>query len=94
MPYTFLVTYDIADDERRGAVSDLLAGHGARVQYSVFEVTLPTKKDIGHLRRRLRGLMDRDEDQVRLYPLPDPVLNQLVILGNRRIEERADFWIL
>lgn len=94
MTYTFLISYDITDDERRSAVSDLLAGHGARVQYSVFEVTLSAKKDIGHLRRRLRGLIDRDEDQIRLYPLPDPVLNQLVVLGNRRIEERADFWII
>ena len=94
MPYTFLIAYDIADDERRTAISDLLAGHGARVQYSVFEITLPTKKDIGHLRRRLRGLIDCDEDQVRLYPLPDSVLNELVILGNHRIEERTDFWIL
>ncbi|WP_329543349.1 CRISPR-associated endonuclease Cas2 [Streptomyces sp. NBC_01356] len=94
MPYTYLITYDIADDDRRSDISDLLAGHGARVQYSVFEVTLPTKKDIQHLRGQLRNRMDRDEDQVRLYPLPGPVLNELVILGNRRIEERADFWIL
>lgn len=94
MPYTYLVTYDIPDDNRRAAISDLLAGVGARVQYSVFEVTLPTKKDVKQLRGRLRARIDRHEDQVRLYPLPGPVLTELVILGNRRIEERADFWIL
>ncbi|MEV3952782.1 CRISPR-associated endonuclease Cas2 [Streptomyces albogriseolus] len=55
MPHTLLVTYDIADDDRRSEISDFLAAHGARVQYSVFEVTLPT---------------------------------------NRRLEERADFWIV
>ncbi|ALV39379.1 hypothetical protein AS200_44440 (plasmid) [Streptomyces sp. CdTB01] len=92
--YTYLITYDIADDDRRTTVSDLLAGHGARVQYSVFEVTLPTRKVIQRLRAQLRKRIDRDEDQIRLYPLPGPVLNELVILGNRRIEERADYWIL
>jgi CRISPR-associated protein Cas2 len=89
MPYTYLITYDIADDDRR---SDILASHGALVQYSVFEVTLPTKKDIQHLHGQLRNRMDRDEDQIRLYPPPGPALNELVIPGNHRIEERADFW--
>ncbi|GBQ04414.1 CRISPR-associated endoribonuclease Cas2 [Streptomyces spongiicola] len=94
MPYTYLICYDIPDDDRRSDISDLLAAHGARVQYSVFEVTLPTKKDVQRLRGTLRRYMDRDEDQIRLYPLPAPVLNELVILGNRRLEERADYWIL
>ncbi|GAA3916458.1 hypothetical protein GCM10023084_79560 [Streptomyces lacrimifluminis] len=35
MPYTLLVSYDIADDDRRGKIFDLLAAQGARVQYSV-----------------------------------------------------------
>jgi CRISPR-associated protein Cas2 len=94
VPYTYLIAYDIPDDDRRTGVSDLLAAHGARVQYSVFEVTLPTKKDVQRLRATLRHRIDRDEDQIRLYPLPAPVLNELLILGNRRLEERADYWIL
>lgn len=61
---------------------------------SVFGVTLRTKKAVQQLRRALRKLIDRDEDQVRVYPLPSGVLNELVILGSRRLEERADFWIV
>ncbi|MET7765230.1 CRISPR-associated endonuclease Cas2 [Streptomyces sp. NPDC005393] len=94
MPYTLLISYDIADDDRRSEISDTLAAHGARVQYSVFEVTLPTKKAVQQLRGTLRKLIDRDEDQIRLYLLPATVLNELVILGDRRLEERADFWIV
>ncbi|WP_189148844.1 CRISPR-associated endonuclease Cas2 [Streptomyces lacrimifluminis] len=67
---------------------------GARVQYSIFEVTLPTKKAVQQLRGTLRKLIDRDEDQIRIYPLPVSTLNELIILGNRRLEERADFWIV
>lgn len=94
MPYTLLISYDVADDDRRSRISDTLAAHGARVQYSAFEVTLPTKKAVQQLRGTLRKLIDRDEDQIRLYPLPATVLNELVILGDRRLEERADFWIV
>jgi CRISPR-associated protein Cas2 len=71
-----------------------LAAHGARIQYSVFDVTLPTKKEVQRLRGALRKLIDRDEDQIRLYPLPATTLNELIILGNRRLEKRADFWIV
>ncbi|MEU6026949.1 CRISPR-associated endonuclease Cas2 [Streptomyces tauricus] len=94
MPYTLLVSYDIADDDRRGEISDLPDAQGSRVQYSVFEVTLPTKKAVQQLRGTLRKLIDRDEDQIRIYPLPASTLNELIILGNRRLEERADFWIV
>jgi CRISPR-associated protein Cas2 len=94
MPHVYLISYDIGDDDRRANVSDLLAGHGARVQYSVFEITLPTKAGARRLRTRLRALIDQDEDQIRIYPLPPATVNELVILGNRHLEERADYWII
>jgi CRISPR-associated protein Cas2 len=94
MPHHLLIAYDIADDDRRQEISDLLADHGTRVQYSVFEVTLPTKREVQRLRARLRRVIDRDEDQIRLYPLPVTVFNEMQILGNRRLEERSSFWIL
>jgi CRISPR-associated protein Cas2 len=93
LPYHFIITYDVADDDRRSDISDLLASYGARVQYSAFEITLRTKKEVQKLRGRLRKLIDQDEDQVRLYPLPVTVFNETCILGNRRLEERASFWI-
>ena len=94
MPLTYVVCYDIADDERRAAVSDQLSQSGARVQLSVFEVELPSRQAADQLRRRLRGLIDRTEDQVRLYQLPADCGARTTILGDRRLEERADFWIV
>ncbi|MFF4652615.1 CRISPR-associated endonuclease Cas2 [Streptomyces sp. NPDC001380] len=92
--HLFLVTYDIADDRRREEVSDLLSGHGPRVQYSVFEVALPSKAATARLRTALKKLIDPEEDQIRIYPLRVPDLNEITVLGNRRLEERADFWIV
>ncbi|MFF7976830.1 CRISPR-associated endonuclease Cas2 [Streptomyces sp. NPDC007905] len=92
--YFFLVAYDIADNDRRQDVSDVLSGHGPRVQYSVFEVALSSKAATARLRSALKKLIDPDEDQIRIYPLSVPDLNEITILGNRRLEERADFWIV
>lgn len=93
MAHTLLICYDIPDD-RRSATSAVLAGFGARVQLSLFEVKLPTKKDVRKLRGVLRQAIDRDADQIRIYPLTPAAANEMVILGRRRLEERADFWIL
>ncbi|MFE8950323.1 CRISPR-associated endonuclease Cas2 [Streptomyces sp. NPDC007856] len=78
----------------RQDVSDVLSGHGPRVQYSVFEVALSSKAATTRLRSALKKLIDPDEDQIRIYPLSVPDLNEITILGNRRLEERADFWIV
>lgn len=94
MALSFLIAYDIADDQRRDDVATLLAAHGPRVQLSVFEAALPDKPAARALREALRTLIDPDEDQIRLYPLTPTALNETVILGNHRLEERADFWII
>jgi CRISPR-associated protein Cas2 len=90
----FLIAYDIADDGRREEVSALLSGYGPRVQYSVFEVVLSSKTAAARLRRALKHLIDPDDDQIRLYPLSISELNASITLGNRRLEERADYWIV
>jgi CRISPR-associated endonuclease Cas2 len=64
------------------------------VQFSVFECDLADLAQVGQVKTRLRELIDPAEDQVRLYPLPSNADRSAEIIGNRRLEERADFWIL
>ena len=45
-------------------------------------------------RSRLRAMIDKDDDQVRLYRVTPEMMSQRVIYGARRIEERMDFWIV
>jgi CRISPR-associated protein Cas2 len=90
----YLVAYDIADDERGDEVSLFLSGYGPRVQLSVFEVELPDIEAAATFRKRLRVLIDTDDDQIRLYRLSPEALSQRLILGNRTLEERVDFWII
>ena len=90
----YLVAYDIADDGRREDVATLLSGYGPRVQLSVFECDLTSRRDAAALRARLRRLIDPVEDQIRIYPLDERTIRETVVLGARVIEERQDYWIV
>jgi CRISPR-associated protein Cas2 len=81
-PVRYLVAYDIADDDRREGVALYLSGYGPRVQLSVFEVEL-ADRDKALAFRRLRTLIDDDDDQVRLYPLPPDSWARRLVYGNR-----------
>lgn len=89
----FVASYDIADDRRRRDVSDLLHAVGPRVQQSVFEIEVGGKAEMQSLMRAVRGSIDWEDDQVRFYRLPGPVLDR-EILGDRRLEERRRFYIV
>ena len=89
-----VVTYDIADDRRREDVATVLSGYGPRVQLSVFECELRTRREWASLQAKLRELTGPVEDQVRLYPLDDRASRQVRVIGARIIEERQDFWII
>jgi CRISPR-associated protein Cas2 len=90
----YLIAYDIADDRRREDVATVLSGYGPRVQLSVFECELRSRREAAALRAKLRTLIDAIEDQVRIYPLDEKTARGVVVLGARVIEERQDFWII
>lgn len=89
-----LITYDIADDRRRDDVATLLSGYGPRVQLSVFECEIRTRREAAALRADLRNLIDPTEDQVRIYSLDERTARSIIVIGARVIEERQDFWIV
>lgn len=76
----YLVVYDIPDDKRRKRVHDLLEGYGQWVQYSVFECVLPGRK-YQELQKRLRRLINEQEDHIRFYPLSSHTLDQVEVWG-------------
>jgi CRISPR-associated protein Cas2 len=64
----YIVTYDIADDDRRNQVFKALRGFGDHLQFSVFRCDLsPSARVamIGHL----HGLIDHAVDQILLIDL-------------------------
>lgn len=89
-----LVTYDIADDDRRADLALLLSGFGPRVQLSVFECQLASRPQLYALRKQIRELIDPAADQVRFYELDTEAERRRYVLGARVLEERRDFTII
>ena len=88
----YVVTYDIADDARRGRVHATLRNYGTRVQYSVFECDLEPAQ-VDELQGRVARLVRADEDNVRYYRLCKDCIAQTVVVGSRPLTADPDYWI-
>lgn len=80
MEQYWVVAYDSPSTKRRSKIAKLLEGYGQRVQWSVFECRL-RHDEVQTLLRRLRVLIDHEEDSLRLWPIPDRSWGQMVHLG-------------
>lgn len=89
-----LVAYDISDDRRRAAVSEMLGGFGPRVQLSVFEIQYDGPAELAALLRRIESTIDSDNDQVRCYELGHRLEGRRTIIGDRRLEEHISYVIM
>lgn len=87
------VIYLVAYDRRREQIAAILSSYGARVQLSVFECELADATIVERVRGLPKRTIEPAEDQIRLYPLPAGSVRATEVIGNRRLEERADFWI-
>ena len=66
MTTLYLVAYDLPDDKRRTRLFKLLCGFGNHTQYSFFECFL-NEKELVELRARVEKIVDKTEDNVRIY---------------------------
>ncbi len=74
----YLVCYDICDPLRLGRIYNRMKSWGLHIQYSVFFCTL-TRQQLSHLMDELESLIEPEEDDIRIYPLPsDP---ETIVLG-------------
>ncbi len=89
-----LVTYDIVDDRRRLKVAKIMEDFGERVQYSVFECFL-TRRQRELLIRRLKGVINQEEDSVRIYDLGSLDPMDIEVIGSGKVpEEPADYEVI
>ena len=88
-----VVTYDIPDDRRRTKVMKALAGYGRWVQYSVFECEL-RPADVERMKGRLRQLIDKKQDDVRIYPLCENCLDKATVLGKAHLHRQAPYTVI
>lgn len=80
----WLIAYDIADPRRLRRVHRFLSHHAVPVQYSVFATRASTMK-LGEIRSGLAQIIDAREDDVRIYPIPEPA--HLAVYGKKALPE-------
>lgn len=88
-----VVSYDVPDDRRRQKLAQVLLDHGSRVQYSVFECVL-TPKQWERLRKRIEAIVDEERDRVRFYHLCEACVGRIELLGEGKIEEDVEVYIV
>lgn len=76
----FVIAYDVEENKRRNKVMSALKDYGMRVQYSVFECDLDTRR-LDALRERLEALIDRRKDRLHIYPMCDACFFRSESLG-------------
>ncbi len=89
-----VAAYDVANDRRRQRLATYFESRGARVQLSVFECEIADHSSVAALADEVEHRIDPVEDQVRLYVLDSGAESQTRVLGQRRIEERQDYYIV
>lgn len=63
-----VVAYDVISDTRRNRLAKMLKGYLQRVQKSVFEGELTTRR-LDAMKRAVKRVIDLEEDTVRVYQI-------------------------
>lgn len=83
-PRNWLIAYDISDPRRLRRVHRFLSSQAVPVQYSVF-ATRSAPMKAGLIRASLAEIIDEGEDDVRIYPVPEPA--NLAVFGKKALPE-------
>ncbi len=65
----YLICYDITEPSRLNRIYNRMKSWGLHIQYSVFFCSL-TRQQLSELIDMLDSLIDPEEDDIRIYPLP------------------------
>ena len=91
MKANYLVCYDIAEPKRLAKVYKFIKGQGIHLQYSVFHCSL-TWQQLLQLEEKISWLIDEEEDDVRIYPLPSNA--KMIVMGcGDRVPEGVEIFI-
>ncbi len=88
-----VVSYDIADDNRRLCVSRALEDFGTRVQYSVFECYLDARQ-LARVQERLGKLIEPKEDSIRYYRLCEGCVGRVEISGQGQLAPDPAYYMI
>ena len=88
-----VICYDSPDDSRRLKIANILDDFGDRVQKSVFVAILDREK-IARLVKRLNYIIDKEEDDIRIYSLCSECEKKAIYLGKAKPYSVPEYYIL
>jgi CRISPR-associated protein Cas2 len=88
-----VVSYDIPDNKRREKLRKSLLRFGNPVQYSVFECDL-TRRQFEAMERTIRGIMSRDEDNVRCYLFCATCAENAEVFGGKAVAKTKNVYVI
>ena len=68
----FIISYDISDSKRLQKLARRLEKVAMRIQYSIFLLSEATQAQLYAVVDEITGIIDHDEDDVRIYRMIDP----------------------
>ena len=89
----YIVCYDIADDQRRERLSELLLNYGSRIQRSVFLLHLDNEL-AGRMRRDVERVLEPVEDVAHIFPMCGDCEPKALVVGAGVLPKDAEYYIL
>lgn len=89
----YVICYDISDDRRRSRVATALLDYGQRIQESVFTAQLDADL-VARMASRLEKVVDPIDDCIHVFALCEKCQEKVRQLGNARLPEERDFYVL
>ncbi|MBN1997830.1 CRISPR-associated endonuclease Cas2 [candidate division KSB1 bacterium] len=88
-----IISYDIPDDNRRTKIAKIILDYAERVQYSVYEAEINNDL-LSVLKKRIAKIIKKKDDSVRFYILCHSCLQKVFIMGQGKIVQGKDVYIL
>ncbi len=88
-----VVAYDTPDDKRRLKFAKILLDYGYRVQKSVFEIEAPQKL-ISEMEKRLKKVVDQNDDSLRIYHICQRCIAGSDFLGNAQLTNTEEVFVI
>lgn len=90
---TWVVGYDITDDNARARVANLLSAHGMRIQRSVFVLRLP-EAYARDLADTMTTIIQERTDAIHLFRLCANCEGQTIEIGQASLPPHQDCWVV
>lgn len=89
----YVITFDITGDRIRSRIVKILSEYSYRVQKSVFEGII-SKESLAELTQKVKKIIDKKTDSVRIYPLCAMCEQEVSIKGIGKKVEQVEYIIL